>query len=72
MTEKPRRLVADAKRTVHLMGRYTLLAGGHQEQRGKPFGERNFAALENGFDRDRELLAALATLKEARTVGLTL
>src|SRR4051794_6385108 len=36
-----------------------LLGSGHQEQRGKPFGQWDFGALENGVDGHGELLAAL-------------
>src|SRR4030081_1935560 len=50
MHHKPARLIADAKRAMDLMGRYAFLGSGEQEQRGKPFGQRDFAALENGFN----------------------
>ena len=58
MHQEPSRFVADAEHAVHLMGADALLGGRHEEQRGKPLGQRDFGALENGPDRDGELLAA--------------
>src|SRR5207302_2050385 len=43
-----------------------------QEQGGQPFRERELAALENGLDRHRELLAAGVALVDAGAVGLAL
>ncbi len=65
-------LVADAEHAVDLMGRDAFLAGGHQEQRRQPLGQRDFGALENGLDGHGELLAALGALKDARTVRFAL
>lgn len=42
---------------MHLMGRDAFLAGGHQEQGGKPFGQRDFGTFKYGLDRDGELFA---------------
>lgn len=52
------------------MGRNALFAGGHQEQGGKPLGQRDFGALKNRLNRHRELLTAFGTLIQARTVRL--
>src|ERR1043165_6164602 len=41
------------------MRRYAFLAGGHEEQRREPLGQRDFGTLKHRADRDRELLAAL-------------
>ena len=65
---KPCALVGNAERAMDLMGANAFLRGREQEQRGKPLRQRNLAALEYRLDRDRELLAALAALVEARTV----
>src|SRR5258707_405961 len=62
MHHEPARLVADAKRAMDLVSRDALLRGRKQEQRGKPFGQRNLAALENGFNGHRELLTAFGAL----------
>jgi hypothetical protein len=55
---------------MDLVSRYAFLGGGEQEQRGKPFRERDFAALKNGLDGHRELLTAFGALVKARTVSL--
>jgi hypothetical protein len=52
--------------------RPAFLAGGHQEQRGEPLGQRNFAALEYGFDCDRELLAAFVAMIQAGAMRTSL
>src|SRR5437879_770051 len=51
-----------------------LLGSGHEEQRRKPLGQRDFGALEYGVDGDSELLAArrFVALVHARTVRLAL
>ena len=56
------------------MGADALLAGGHQEQRGKPLCKRDFGALEHGVHGYGELLAALrfVALVHAGTVRLAL
>ena len=43
--QEPRRFVADAEHAVDLMRADALLGSGHQEQRGKPLGQRDFGAL---------------------------
>ena len=70
--EEPRRFVADAEHAVDLMSANPLLGSGHQEQRGKPLGQRNFGALEHGVHGHGELLAAvgLVALIHAGTVRL--
>ena len=55
---------------MDLVGRHAFLAGGHKEQRGKPLGQRDLAALQHGADRDGELFAALVALIQASTVRL--
>jgi len=65
MAHEPRRLVADAEHAMNLMPRNALLRCRHQEQRRKPFRERDFAFLKNGFDRDGELLTAGVALIHA-------
>ena len=72
MAKEPCGLVADPKRTMHLVSRDALFGSGHKKQRGQPFREWHLRALENGFDRDRELLTALTALVKARTVGFAL
>ena len=49
-----------------------VLGPGYQEQRSKPLRERNFGALEDGPDRDSELLSAgrFIALVDTRTVRL--
>lgn len=44
---------------MDLMDADALLRGGHQEQRGKPLGERDFGTLKHRVHCHRELLAAL-------------
>src|SRR5882724_5558596 len=72
--KKPRRFVADAKHTVDLMRANALLGSGHEEQRGKPLGQRDFGALEHGVDGHGKLLAAFGfvALVHAGTVRLAL
>src|SRR5436305_56328 len=57
---------------MDLMRADPLLRGGHEEQRRKPLGERDFGALKHGVDGHGELLAALAfvALVHAGTVRL--
>src|SRR5260370_1163466 len=57
---------------MDLVSRDALLGSGEQEQRRKPFRERDFAALENGFNGHCELFAALGALVQASAVSLTL
>jgi hypothetical protein len=72
--QEPRRFVADAQHAVNLMRADALLGGGHQEQRGKPLGQRDFGALEYGVYGHGELLTAfrLVALVHAGTVSLAL
>jgi hypothetical protein len=51
--------------------RMAAFRGREQEQRGQPFRERDFGALENGLYRDGELLAALVALVDARKGALS-
>src|SRR5437868_556911 len=53
--KKPRRFVADAEHAVDLMRANAFLGSGHEEQRGKPLGQRDFGALEYGVDGHGEL-----------------
>jgi len=59
---------------MDLMRRHAFLAGGRQEQGGKPFGQRNLGTLKYGADRDRELLTAgrFVALVDASAVSLAL
>src|SRR6202021_1964847 len=50
----------------------TLLARGHEKERGKPFRQRELGTLKHRPDRDRELLAALVALVEASAMLLAL
>jgi hypothetical protein len=70
--KKPRRFVADAQHAVDLMRANPLLGSGHEEQRRKPLGQRDFGALKHGVDGHGELLAArgFVALVHARTVCL--
>ena len=70
MAHEPSRFVADAEHAMNVMRRDTLLRSGHQEQHRQPFRERDFAFLENGLDRDGELLTAGIALIHAWTVRL--
>jgi hypothetical protein len=53
---------------MHLMRRHSLFGSREQEQRGQPFRQRDFGALENRLDGDRELLAAGVALINAGAV----
>ena len=59
---------------MRLVSANAFLGRNQEEQRGKPFRERDFRALEHGSDRDRELFAAFRfiALIKARTVSATL
>jgi hypothetical protein len=56
------------------MGADALLTGVHQEQRGKPLGKRDFAALEYGSNGNGELLTAsrFVALVHAGTMGFAI
>src|SRR6185437_7731722 len=74
MHQEPCRFVGNPEHTVHLMGANALLGSVHQEQRGKPLGERDFGALKNRVHGHRELQAALGlvALVYASAVGVAL
>src|SRR5262245_28796537 len=71
---EPCRFVADPERAVDLMRADALLGSGHQEQRGKPLGDRDFGTLENRVHGHGELLATfrLIALVHASAVRLAL
>jgi len=52
------------------MSGHAFLAGGHQEQRGEPLGQRYLGTLEYGANGHGKLLTArrFVALKQARTV----
>ena len=50
---------------MHLIGADTLFAGREKMRSLEPLVERNFAVLENGPDRDAELLSALVAAATA-------
>ena len=50
---------------MELVGADALLGASKQVDRLQPLVQRNVAALEDGADRDRELLAAVTALADA-------
>lgn len=69
---EPRGLVGHAEHAVQLVRRHAGLGGRHQVAGEHPLVERDLGALEDGADRDGELLAALSALVQALAVGLAL
>lgn len=67
--QEPGALVGDAEHAVDLVAGHALLAGGHQPEGHQPLGERDFAALHDGANRDGELLAAVAAQTQAALCG---
>lgn len=58
MRHEPRGLVADLKGAVELVRGDALLARRHEVEAGQPLVQRDVAALHDGPDRHREILAA--------------
>lgn len=72
VSHEPRTFVRHAQQAMQLMTAKALLAGGQQERGLQPFEQRDMAGLVHGADLDRELLAALVALLQARTGRLAL
>src|SRR5277367_2527885 len=60
----PGRVVGNLDGAVQLMRADPFLAGGHQVERKRPFGQRNFAALHDVAGADGELTAAVAAMEQ--------
>ena len=65
MAHEPNGFVADAEHPVNLVSGHALLAGVHEIGDQKPAVERDVAVLENGANRDAELLFASVALPDA-------
>lgn len=70
MGHKPCGLVGDAEHAVELVRGHALLRGREKVSRQEPLGQGDLRPLEDGADRDREGLPAIAALQEARAGGL--
>jgi len=65
VAEEPSRFVGHTKHAVELVARDALLTGRDERSGHEPLMERNLGALENGPDRHRVLLVAMAALVQA-------
>ena len=65
VAHKPSRLVANAERSVELVGADTFLAGVHQVECHDPLVQRDMAALHDRADGDGEVLAAFTFSAQA-------